>query len=74
MVGTTAGFQVEIIEALAPQSHYQISRKPTVTIGNTFSASHRGDTFYRVLNGSLMGYCEGKIPRVPRVIGYSPKF
>jgi hypothetical protein len=26
-VGTTAGFPVEIVEALAPQSHYQILRK-----------------------------------------------
>jgi hypothetical protein len=39
MVGTTAGFPVEILEALAPQSHHQIPQTcPQYHMG-TYSAS-----------------------------------
>jgi hypothetical protein len=73
-VGTTAGFPIKIMEALAPQSRHQIPQKCLQYHMRTCSAHHRVTGSGHPLNGGLGGYYRGKIPRVLQVTGYGPKF
>jgi hypothetical protein len=72
-VGTTAGFPVEIIEDLTPQTHRQISWKCPQYHMSTYSVHHRVTGSGHPLNGGLGGYYRGNLPWVPWVTGYDPK-
>jgi hypothetical protein len=72
-VGTTAGFPIEKVEALAPQSQHQISRKCPHYHMSTYFAHRRVTISDHPLNGGLGGYYRGNLPRVPWTIGYGPK-
>jgi hypothetical protein len=56
MVGTTAGFLVKIVEALAPQSHRRIPQKCPQYYMSTCSAHCRVTGFGHWLNGGFGGY------------------
>jgi hypothetical protein len=71
MVGTTTGFLVEIMEALAPQSCCRIPQK--FHHMSTGSAHRRVIGSDHPLKGGLGGYCRGNVSQVPWVTGYSPK-
>jgi hypothetical protein len=73
MVDTTAGFPVEIVEALAPQSHRQIPRECAHYHISTYSAHRRVIGNSHPLDGGLGSYRQGNIPRVPWAAGYGPK-
>jgi hypothetical protein len=70
-VGTTTGFPVEIVEALASQSHCPISQNYPQCHMSTCSAHGRVTGSGHSLDGGLEGYYWGK---VPRIIGCGPKF
>jgi hypothetical protein len=72
-VGTTAGFPVETVEALAPRSHCRIPRKCLQQHMSTYSARRRVTASGHPLNGGLRGYYRGLVPREPWVVGYCPK-
>jgi hypothetical protein len=55
-VGTTVGFWVEIVEALAPQT------LPAVAYEHLFRLQFRGHFFVTRSNGRHGGYYQGKIP------------
>jgi hypothetical protein len=73
-VGTTAGFPVETVKALAPRSHRRIPWKCPQYHMSTYSAHHRVDGSGHPLDGGLRGYCQGLVPQVPQATGYNPKF
>jgi hypothetical protein len=73
-VDTTGGFPVKIVEALAPQSHRSITQKYPQYHMRTCSAHRQVIGSSHLLNGGLMGYYRGKIPRVLWVTGYDTKF
>jgi hypothetical protein len=73
MVGTTAGFPVENVEALASQSHRRIPRKCPQYYMSTYSIHRRVTGSDHPLNGGLGGNCRGNLPRVPWAAGYGPK-
>jgi hypothetical protein len=63
-VGTTLGFQVEIVEALAPQtSPLNPTEVPTVACEHLFRLLLRGPFFLTHSNGRHMGCCWGKLPQ-----------
>jgi hypothetical protein len=72
-VGTTTGFPIEIVEALAPQSHHQIPWKCPQYIMSTCSVHHQVIGSGHPLNKGLGGYYMGNIPHVSWAIGYGPK-
>jgi hypothetical protein len=61
IMGTTAGFPVKIMEALAPQSHRQITRRCPPPHTSTHSASRQEDAFkmhgQQKARGLLLGSC-----------------
>jgi hypothetical protein len=73
MVGTTAGFLVEIMEALALQYHHQILWKCPQYHMSTCPTHCRVTGSGHPLHGGLGGYYWGNIPQVPRAAGYGPK-
>jgi hypothetical protein len=72
-VGTTAGFPVEIMEALALQSHHRIPWKCPQYHMSTCSSHRRVIGSDHLLNGGLRGYCRGNIPQVLWATGYDLK-
>jgi hypothetical protein len=72
-VGTTAGFPLKIVEALAPQSHRRISQKCPQYHMSSYSTHRRVTGFGHPLNGGLGGYYQGNLPRVPWATTYGPK-
>jgi hypothetical protein len=63
-VGTTAGFQVEIVEALAPQtSPPNPTEVPAVACEHLFRLLLRGHIFVTHSNGRHRGYYQGKLPQ-----------
>jgi hypothetical protein len=64
-VGTTAGFPVKIMEALAPQSHRRIPWKCPQYHMSTCYAHRRVTGSGHPPNGGLGGYCRRNIPQVP---------
>jgi hypothetical protein len=73
-VGTTTGFPVEIIEALASQSRCRILWMCPQYHMSTCSARPQVTGSSHLLDGGLEGYCWGNIPRVPWATSYIPKF
>jgi hypothetical protein len=68
-VGTTVGFWVEIVVALAPQiSPLNHAEVPAIAYEHLSHLPSRGRSFYRPLNGRLGGYWWGKIPRYHRAL------
>jgi hypothetical protein len=64
MVDTTVGFQVEIVEALAPQAlPPNLAEVPTVVCEHLFCLPLRGHFFVTHSNRSHRGYCQDKIPQ-----------
>jgi hypothetical protein len=62
-MGTTMGFWVEIVEALAPQtSPPNPVEVPTVAYEHLFRLQFRGHFFITRSNGRHRGYYQGKIP------------
>jgi hypothetical protein len=72
-VGSTKGFAVEIMEALALQSHHQIPWKCPQYHMSTCSAHRRVIGSGHLLNGGLRGYYRCNVHWVPWTTGYSPK-
>jgi hypothetical protein len=72
-VGSTTGFPVEIVEALALQYCHQILWKCPQYHMSTYSAHRRLTSFDHQLNGGLGGYYRGNVPRVPWAAGHGPK-
>jgi hypothetical protein len=72
-VGTTMGFPVEIMDALAPQSHCQIQRKCPQYHMSTYSTHCRVTGSGHLLNEGLRGYYQGNLLWVPWATGYSTK-
>jgi hypothetical protein len=73
MVGTTTGFLVGIVEALAPQSSRRIPRTcPQYHISTCSTHRRVTDSGHR-LNRGLGGYCQGNVPHVPRAASYGPQ-
>jgi hypothetical protein len=63
-VGTTAGFRVKIVEALARQTSPPTPTKvPTVACEHLFHLSLRGHIFVTHSNRSHGGYYRGKLPQ-----------
>jgi hypothetical protein len=73
MVGITARFSIEIVEALALQSHRQIPQKCPQYHMSTCSAHRRVTDSSHPLNEGLGGYCRGNIPWVLWATGYDPR-
>jgi hypothetical protein len=62
-VGTTVGFQVEIVDAFAPQTlPPNPADVPTVACEHLFCLLLRGHIFVTHSNGRHMGYYQGKLP------------
>jgi hypothetical protein len=61
-VDTTAGFPVEIVEALTMQSHHRIPQKCPQYQVSTCSAHRQVTGSGHLLNGGLGGYYRGNIP------------
>jgi hypothetical protein len=74
MVGTTTGFLVEIMEALALQSRHQILWKYPQYHMSTYSTDHRVISTSHPPVGGLGGYYRGNVPCVPWATSYGPKF
>jgi hypothetical protein len=73
-VGTIMGFPVEIVEALAPQSHCRIPWKYPQYHMSTCSTHHQVTGSSHPLDGGPEGYYQSNIPQVPWATGYGPKF
>jgi hypothetical protein len=73
MVGTTVGFQIEIVEALALQSHRRILHECPPEHLSTGSAHRRVTGSGHPLDGGLGGCYQGNITQVPWATGYCPK-
>jgi hypothetical protein len=78
MMGTTTGFSVKIVEALAPQSCHQIPRKCLQYHVSIYSTHHRVTGSSHLLNGGLRGYYRGNLQWVPwgaecgpKILGYN---
>jgi hypothetical protein len=69
MVGTTVGFWVEIVEALAPQSHHRTPQKCLHYHTRSYFSHRHVTGSNHPLNRGLRCYCQGKVPRVPWVSG-----
>jgi hypothetical protein len=72
-LGTTAGFPVEILEALALQSHRRIPQKCPQYHMSIYYAHHQVTGFGHPLNEGLGGYYRGNIPRILWATGNGPK-
>jgi hypothetical protein len=73
-VGTTMGFPVGIVLAVAPQSHHRILWKCPQYHMSTYSAHHRVTGSGHPLNRGVDGYYWCNIPWAPWATGYDPKF
>jgi hypothetical protein len=73
MVGTTAGFPSEVMEALALQSRRRIPQTCPQYHMSTCSAHRRVTGSGHLLDRGLGGYCWGNLPWVPWATGYIPK-
>jgi hypothetical protein len=62
--GKTAGFQDEVVEALAPQTlRLNPTEVPTVACEHKFHLPLRGQIFVAHSNRRHGGYCRGKLPQ-----------
>jgi hypothetical protein len=73
-VGTTAGFLVEIVEALAPQSRHRILWECPQYHMSTCPTDRRVTGSVHLLDRGLGGYCWGKIPHVSSAVDYGSTF
>jgi hypothetical protein len=73
-VGTTVGFPLRIVEALAPQPHCRIPQKCPQYHMSACSTHHRVTGSSHPLDGGLRGYCQGNVPRIPWPAGDGHKF
>jgi hypothetical protein len=73
-VGTTVGFPIEFVEALAPQSCHRITRKCPQYHMTTCSTHRRVTSSGHPLDGGLGGYSWCNVPQLPWAAGYGSKF
>jgi hypothetical protein len=74
MVGTTVGFPIETMEALAPRSRRRIPQKCPQYYMGTYLVHRQVTGSVHSLDGRLRGYYRGLVLRVPRAISYGLKF